>query len=69
MGEDSLGVNKFNLGCEREFNHPDIERENTSYHSAAFQTFENIYTAITTILVFSTNILLIIALAASKFIR
>ena len=69
MGENSLEFNKFYLGCEREFIHPDIEIENTSYHSETFQTFENIYMAITTVLIFTTNILLIITLAASKFLR
>ena len=69
MTEATVEVNKFHLGCEKEFSHPDVERENTSHHSHSFQTFENIFTGVTTIVIFTTNVLLIVALASSKFLR
>ena len=69
MTEAAVEINKFHLGCEKEFSHPDVEHENTSYHSNSFQTFENMFTAVTTIVIFTTNVLLIVALASSKFLR
>ena len=69
MAEAAVEVSKFHLGCEKDFSHPTVEYENTSHHSHDFQTFENMFIGVTTTVIFTTNVLLIVALASSKFLR
>ena len=59
----------FLSGCEKDTDFPNVERENTSYHSYDFQVFENIFMGITTIVIFTTNILLTMVLATCKHLR
>ena len=60
---------KYFSGCEREFDFLNVDHENTTYHSQEFQTFENIFLGTTTIVIFTTNILLIMTLVSSKYLR
>ena len=66
MTEITLNINSVFFEYEKDYRYPDVDHENNSLD---LQTFKKIYFCITTILIFSTNLLLIIVLVSSNYLR